>query len=73
MKILKTSLKIIGVIVAVALIAGVIVVSSLRKSGLPELNGEKTLSQGLRLTSGSSAMNEGFRISMPPMSTISIS
>jgi penicillin amidase len=44
MKILKTSLKIIGVIVAVALIAVVIVVSSLRKSGLPELNGEKNLS-----------------------------
>ena len=43
MKILKVSLKIIGVIVAVALIAGVIVVSSLRKSGLPELNGEKSV------------------------------
>ncbi len=43
MKILKVSLKIIAAIVAVALIAGVVVVSSLRKSGLPELNGEKSV------------------------------
>lgn len=44
MKILKLSLKIIAVVLAVALIAGVIIVSSLRKSGLPELNGEKAIS-----------------------------
>ncbi len=44
MKILKISLKIIAVVLAVALIAGVIIVSSLRKSGLPELNGEKAIS-----------------------------
>ncbi|MCA1741933.1 MAG: penicillin acylase family protein, partial [Bacteroidales bacterium] len=44
MKILKISLGIIAVIIAVALIAGGILVSSLRKSGLPELNGEKPLS-----------------------------
>ncbi len=43
MKILKLSLKIIAVVLAVALIAGVIIVSSLRKSGMPELNGEKTM------------------------------
>ncbi len=43
MKILKVSLKIIAAIVAVALIAGVVVVSSLRKSALPELNGEKSV------------------------------
>ncbi|MBE0679479.1 MAG: penicillin acylase family protein, partial [Bacteroidales bacterium] len=44
MKILKISLGIIAIIIAVALIAGGILVSSLRKSGLPELNGEKSLS-----------------------------
>ncbi|MRR19904.1 penicillin acylase family protein, partial [bacterium] len=43
MKILKLILKIVAVIVAVALIAGAILISSLRKSGLPELNGEKTV------------------------------
>mgnify|MGYP001083301849 FL=1 len=43
MKILKVSLRIIAAIVAVVLIAGVVVVSSLRKSGLPELNGEKSV------------------------------
>jgi len=44
MKILKISLQVIAVVLVVALIAGVIIVSSLRKSGLPELNGEMTLS-----------------------------
>jgi len=44
MKILKMSLQVIAVVLVVALIAGVIIVSSLRKSGLPELNGEMTLS-----------------------------
>jgi penicillin amidase len=44
MKILKISLSVIAVLIAVALIAGGIVVSSLRKSSLPELNGEKSVS-----------------------------
>ncbi len=44
MKILKISLGIIAVIIAVALVAGAILISSLRKSGLPELNGEKSVS-----------------------------
>jgi len=43
MKILKISLKIIAAILAVVLIGGVIFVASLRKSGLPELDGEKAV------------------------------
>lgn len=43
MKILKISLKIIGLIILVVLIAGIIVVSALRKSGLPKLDGEMTV------------------------------
>ncbi|MBP7028505.1 MAG: penicillin acylase family protein, partial [Bacteroidales bacterium] len=43
MKILKISLLTIAVILAVVLLAGVIVVPALRKSGLPDLNGEKSL------------------------------
>jgi len=43
MKILKISLTTIAVIIAVALLAGAIFIPSLRKSGLPELNGEKNL------------------------------
>ncbi|MFZ2285508.1 MAG: penicillin acylase family protein [Bacteroidales bacterium] len=44
MKILKISLSVIAILVAVALIAGGIFVSLLRKSGLPELNGKKSVS-----------------------------
>ncbi len=43
MKILKVSLAVIAVIIVVILIAGAIIVPSLRKSGLPELNGEKNI------------------------------
>jgi len=43
MKILKIALIIVAVILAVVLLAGVIVVPALRKSGLPELNGEKRI------------------------------
>ena len=43
MKILKLSLKVIAVIIVVALVAGVVFVSFLRKSGMPELNGEKAV------------------------------
>jgi penicillin amidase len=43
MKILKISLTVIAVILVVVLAAGIIVASSLRKSGLPELNGEKAV------------------------------
>lgn len=41
MKILKITLVTIAVLLAVVLLAGVIAVPALRKSGLPELNGEK--------------------------------
>ena len=44
MKILKITLVTIAVLLAVVLLAGVIAVPALRKSGLPELNGEKSLS-----------------------------
>ena len=44
MKILKVTLTVLAVIIAVALLAGIIIVPALRKSGLPELNGEKNLS-----------------------------
>lgn len=44
MKILKATLTVLAVIIAVALLAGIIIVPALRKSGLPELNGEKNLS-----------------------------
>ncbi|MDM8001684.1 MAG: penicillin acylase family protein [Bacteroidota bacterium] len=43
MKILKISLITIAVILALVLLAGVIAVPALRKSGLPELNGEKSI------------------------------
>jgi len=43
MKILKVSLITLAVILAVILLAGVIAVPALRKSGLPELNGEKSI------------------------------
>jgi penicillin amidase len=43
MKILKVILTVLAVIVAVALLAGLIIVPSLRKSGLPDINGEKDL------------------------------
>ena len=43
MKILKVILTVLAVIIAVVLIAGVIAVPALRKSGLPDLNGEKDL------------------------------
>lgn len=43
MKILKVSLTVIAAIIAAVLLAGLIVVPSLRRSGLPELNGEKTV------------------------------
>lgn len=43
MKILKISLAAIAIIVAIVLLAGVIIVPALRKSGLPELNGEKSI------------------------------
>lgn len=39
MKILKVILTVLAVIIAVVLIAGVIAVPALRKSGLPDLNG----------------------------------
>ena len=44
MKILKVTLTVLAVIIAVVLLAGLIIVPGLRKSGLPELNGEKNLS-----------------------------
>jgi penicillin amidase len=44
MKILKITLTTIAVIVVVVLLAGVIIIPALRKSGLPELNGGKSLS-----------------------------
>jgi len=44
MKILKVTLTVLAVIIAVALLAGLIIVPGLRKSGLPDLNGEKNLS-----------------------------
>lgn len=43
MKILKVSLAVIAVIIVVILLAGAIIVPSLRKSGLPELSGEKNI------------------------------
>jgi len=43
MKILKISLVTLAVLLAVVLLAGVIIVPALRKSGLPELNGEKSI------------------------------
>ena len=43
MKILKVSLAVIAVIIVAILLAGAIIVPSLRKSGLPELNGEKNI------------------------------
>ncbi|MHC1730726.1 MAG: penicillin acylase family protein [Bacteroidales bacterium] len=43
MIILKVTLTVLAVIIAVALLAGLIIVPSLRKSGLPDLNGEKNL------------------------------
>ena len=43
MKILKVILTVLAVIVAVALLAGLIIVPSIRKSGLPDINGEKDL------------------------------
>ncbi|HNT92556.1 MAG TPA: penicillin acylase family protein [Bacteroidales bacterium] len=43
MKILKVILTVLAVIIAIALLAGVIAVPALRKSGLPDLNGEKDL------------------------------
>jgi len=43
MKTLKISLKMIAGILAVVLVGGVIVVASLRKSGMPELDGEKAV------------------------------
>lgn len=47
MKILKVSLAVIAVIIFAILLAGAIIVPSLRKSGLPELSGEKNIA-GLR-------------------------
>ena len=47
MKILKVSLAVIAVIIVAILLAGAIIVPSLRKSGLPELSGEKNIA-GLR-------------------------
>lgn len=44
MKILKVTLTVLAVIITVALLAGLIIVPALRKSGLPDLNGEKNLS-----------------------------
>ncbi|NLE34259.1 MAG: penicillin acylase family protein [Bacteroidales bacterium] len=43
MKILKVILTVLAVIIAIALLAGVIAVPALRKSGLPDLNGEKDI------------------------------
>ncbi len=43
MKILKVSLAVIAVIIVAILLAGAIIVPSLRKSGLPELSGEKNI------------------------------
>ena len=43
MKILKVSLVTIAAILAVVLLAAAIIVPTLRKSGLPELNGEKSI------------------------------
>lgn len=43
MKILKVILTVLAVIIAIALLAGVIAVPALRKAGLPDLNGEKDL------------------------------
>ena len=43
MKILKISLITVAVILALVILAGVIAVPALRKSGLPELNGEKNI------------------------------
>jgi len=43
MKILKVILKVLAVIIALVLLAGMIIIPSLRKSGLPDLNGEKNL------------------------------
>jgi penicillin amidase len=45
MKTLKTSLKVILAIIGVLLLAGIIVVSFLKKSGLAELSGQKTLAE----------------------------
>lgn len=43
MKILKATLKVILAIIGVLLLAGIIIVSFLKKSGMAEYNGEKTL------------------------------
>lgn len=43
MKILKISLVTVAVILAIVLLAGVIAVPAFRKSGLPELNGDKNI------------------------------
>lgn len=43
MKILRVSLIVIAAVVGAALLAGMIIVPSLRRSGLPELNGEKAI------------------------------
>ena len=45
MKIFKTSLKVILVIIGVLLVAGIILVSFLKKSGLAEFNGQKNLAE----------------------------
>ncbi len=43
MKILKVSLIVIAAIIGAVLLAGIIIVPSLRRSGMPRLNGDKTV------------------------------
>lgn len=43
MKILKVTLKVLAAIIVLALLAGLLIVPAIRKSGLPDLNGEKNL------------------------------